>query len=354
MASQLKPTVRTRPCAGPPSKRIAGDRRDAEGSITALARSQHGVVTRAQLLAAGVSADEVDRRVAAHRLRPLQRGVYLVGPLMVPLAEPMSAVLSCGEAAVVSHASAAMLWELSERPIPQARDARLNNAEVRNSTVRVRVAIHPAKRSGVARAVDVTIPPSKRRQRPGVRVHRTVLRPDEMTRLDGIPVTTATRTLYDLAGHVVERDLERVVAEALSRQLTCKDRLDTIVERYARRTGAIRLRSLLGSGQPPALTRSAAEESLLALIRKAQLPRPEVNVRIHGYEVDFYWRAASLVTEVDGFAFHASRRSFESDRRRDAVLAAAGLRVMRVTWRQLEREPEALAARLGQALARSM
>jgi very-short-patch-repair endonuclease len=315
------------------SARIGG-RRDAEQTIMALARSQHGVVSRAQLLAAGVPADQVDRRVGAHRLRPLQRGVYLVGPLMVPLAQPMSAVLSCGAAAVVSHRSAAMLWQLLERSDPTVGD--------------------PAMRSGGTHAVDVTIPPGDRRRRPGVCVHRIELHPDELTRLETIPLTTPTRTLYDRAGHMAERDLERAVAEALSRRLTCKDRLDMIVKRYARRAGAIRLGALLGSGQPPALTRSAAEESLLSLIRKAQLPPPEVNVRIHGYEVDFYWRAERLVTEMDGFAFHASRRSFEGDRRRDAVLAAAGMRVMRVTSRQLEREPEALLARLAQALVRSV
>ena len=113
------------------------------------------------------------------------------------------------------------------------------------------------------------------------------------------------------------------------------------------------LRTLLESEARPAWTRSEAEEQLLALIRKAQLPAPETNVRVGSYEVDFYWRRQQLVVEVDGFAFHAAQRSFENDRRRDAWLAAHGVRVMRVTWRQLTDEPVAVVARLAQTLARA-
>jgi very-short-patch-repair endonuclease len=68
------------------------------------------------------------------------------------------------------------------------------------------------------------------------------------------------------------------------------------------------------------------------------------------YELDVLWRAHALAAEVDGFAYHGGRAAFEQDRKRDADLQAAGLRVMRITWRQLVDEPEAVAARLGAAL----
>lgn len=71
---------------------------------------------------------------------------------------------------------------------------------------------------------------------------------------------------------------------------------------------------------------------------------------VAGHEVDFLWRAERLIVEVDGFEFHASRASFESDRKKDAHLSARGFQVIRVTWRQLTREPEALLVRLAQAL----
>ncbi len=76
-----------------------------------------------------------------------------------------------------------------------------------------------------------------------------------------------------------------------------------------------------------------------------------MNVRLGPYEVDFLWRDAGLVVEVDGFAFHSGRARFEGDRRRDADLAARGVTVIRVTWRQLVDQPEAVLVRIGQALA---
>lgn len=101
----------------------------------------------------------------------------------------------------------------------------------------------------------------------------------------------------------------------------------------------------------PAFTRSEAEERFLAVVRKAHLPAPETNARVGGSEVDFLWRRERFVVEVDGFAFHASKRQFEIDRARDANLTSLGFTVMRVTWGQIVNEPEALIARLAQSLA---
>lgn len=98
--------------------------------------------------------------------------------------------------------------------------------------------------------------------------------------------------------------------------------------------------------------RSEAERALLALLRRARLPPSATNVRVAGHEVDVLYRDQRLVVEMDGYAFHGTRAAFERDRRRDADLAAAGFRVVRVTWHQLTREPEALVAALAAALVR--
>ena len=100
-------------------------------------------------------------------------------------------------------------------------------------------------------------------------------------------------------------------------------------------------------------TRSEAEERFLALVREARLPRPLVNVRRHGYEIDFLWPEEGVAVEVDGFAYHRTRERFEADRDRDAVLRKAGLTVIRVTWRQLERDAMAVLVDVAQALARA-
>ena len=92
------------------------------------------------------------------------------------------------------------------------------------------------------------------------------------------------------------------------------------------------------------------DRRFLDLARKGRLPPPEANVRIGRYEIDFLWREARLAVEVDGFRFHSSQPAFERDRLRDAELLAQGYRVMRVTWRQMTREPEAVLVRLARLL----
>lgn len=146
------------------------------------------------------------------------------------------------------------------------------------------------------------------------------------------------------------RDLERALDEALVRRLIDRRRLLAALARAPGRHGAAPLRALLRRDGGPTLTRSEAEERVLYLVRTAGLPRPEVNRRVEGHEVDLYWRHERLVVEIDGWRYHSSHTAFERDRRRDADLGAAGLRVMRVTWRQIVDEREALVAHLVRAL----
>jgi very-short-patch-repair endonuclease len=144
--------------------------------------------------------------------------------------------------------------------------------------------------------------------------------------------------------------LEQVLARADRQRLLDREKIETLLARYPRRRGRARLSPLLTNPASPSLTRSEAEDRFLTLVRKAGLRQPETNVLIRDFEVDALWRAERLVVEIDGFAFHSSPEAFERDRQRDGVLAAAGFRVMRTTWRQLTSEPEALLVRLAQAL----
>jgi very-short-patch-repair endonuclease len=164
-------------------------------------------------------------------------------------------------------------------------------------------------------------------------------------------VTTPARTILDLAAVASPRELEQALAEAQARRLVRRSDLLPLLARFQRRPGVAALRSLLDADARPSLTRSEAEERLLALIRAAELPAPEVNVHIGRYEVDLLWRDQGLVVEVDGFRYHSSRSAFERDRLRDAELGGRGLRVMRVTWRQIVVRPEALVARIATTLA---
>lgn len=244
-----------------------------EVRIAAIASLQHGVLTRAQLLEAGLTSDMVDGRVRSGRLCPLQRGVYLNGALVGPLeperAREMAAVLACGPGALVSHESAAFLWAL----------------------------LHP-HRGRVP--VHVTIPGADRGRRPGIRPHRvTVLPPEDRTVVDGVPVTTPARTIVDLAARVRPRVLEQVTAAAMRRDLADQEDVADVLARKSGARGAPLLRRLMATRRGPAFTRSEAEERFLTLIRGAGLPDPETNVHVGGSEVDFLWRAERVIVEVD-------------------------------------------------------
>jgi very-short-patch-repair endonuclease len=201
-----------------------------------------------------------------------------------------------------------------------------------------------------AAEVDVTVAGRDPGDHPGIRMHRTRrLHRLDVRRCQRMPVTAPARTLLDLAEVVPIRDLERAVEEARIRRLVRPRQLLDVLEHSPGRRGAGALRGLLDGD--PALTRSEAESRLLALLRAAGLAPTAVNARIGRYEVDFLWRPQRLVVEVDGYGYHGTRAAFERDRLRDAELQAAGYRVMRVTWRQLVNRPEALIARIAQALA---
>lgn len=273
---------------------------------------------RRQLLKLGLSPGVIDNRIKTGWLRH----VYFVGhgpPSRYAL--DLAAVLACGPSAVLSHASAAALWKL----VP-----------------------YPAR----PRAIEVTVAVGHSDHKPGIRVHRTRdLDPSEIRTRHGIPVTSPTRTLLDLAATASPRELEQAVAEGLRNGLTTRRELNAVLARHRGRRGAGSLRRLVERDRDPALIRSRAEERFLALVRAAKLPAPEVNAKVAGFEVDFLWRDARLVVEIDGYRFHSQRTDFERDRRRDAELAARGFRVIRITWRQLVDEPAATLARVAQALA---
>jgi hypothetical protein len=299
--------------------------------IEGRARSQHGVITRAQLLGLGLSSNQVLAMTRRGDLITLHRGVYRLGIVEAPLARQMAAVLACGPGAALGGLHAAARWRLLPDPPPSL-------------------------------PIDLIVAGADTGVRPGIRRFRTrrPLPPDERTILERIPITTIARTVLDLAGlhaagRLPERDLEQGLAAAHQRDRHLRGHLISLIARYPTRRGTAALRRLLTASGSPAFTRSEAEARALALFRSAGLPRPEVNAAPHGasgrrYELDFLWRQARLAVEIDGYAHHADRDAFERDRRRDADLAAAGLTVIRVTWRQLEDEPEAVVARVALAL----
>lgn len=298
---------------------------ETEATIARVAAGQHGVVTRRQLIETGLTADMIRGRLRSGRLIRLHRGVYLLGTLVGPLRpdrhREMAAVLACGRGAAVSHRSA--LWLLGLVPVQPGGP------------------VHVVMEHGRCR-------------RAGIVAHRVVSLPEtDVGAVEAIPTTRAARTILDVAGDAGRRDLERIVARAERVNLLDLSELKERLEVEHRRPGIHLLRALLHGPTSVALTRSEAEERFLELVRKTGLPEPECNVSIGAREFDFFWSEHGVAVEVDGFEFHASRRSFEGDRARDFALGARGIEVCRVTWRQIVREPFVVIGRLAATLARA-
>ncbi|MEA2425030.1 MAG: hypothetical protein QOH13_1440 [Thermoleophilaceae bacterium] len=272
-----------------------------------LATLQHGVVGRVQLVTLGLHPRAIDRRCDAGRLHAVHRGTYAVGhPLLSPQGRWMAGVLAGGHDAVLSHLSAAALWEIRGRQGP----------------------------------AEITVPVKGRSPR-GVKARYAQLEPDEITVRAGIPVTTVERTLLDLGAVVRDpTQVEKAIREADYLGLFDLDEMLRLVERHPRRRGTAAMRKAVrAAADTRGRTRSELEERFLQLLSKAKLPSPEVNGTVElgalTIEADAVWRTHMLIAELDGRAAHGTADAFEADRLRDREAALAGWLVVRITWRQL-------------------
>src|SRR5215212_6013771 len=270
--------------------RISAQResRGVDRVIAELATHQHGVVGRWQLERLGMSRQEIGRRVRAGRLS--REGRYL------------AAVLSAGGGAVLSHCSAADLWELRATKEPR---------------------------------IDVTARTNLRGER-AIRVRRNALDASDVTTRQGIPITTPLRTLLDLAAAVPQPELERAIRQAVYRRLTTTARLAEAVHERAGQRGVKAMRkALIHLGEAPGVTRSDLELAFLRFLRRHRLPMPELNaeMRIGGraIEADCVWRRQRVIIELDGRDAHDSTPAFEADRARDLALLVEGWKPGRVT-----------------------
>ena len=282
--------------------------------VARLASDQWGVVDLDDLKRCGLSQDAVERRVRAGHLHPLYKRVFAVGHTdLAQQARILAAVKACGNA----HASLHAAGEL-----------------------------HRITRLGDRRP-DVTVLGGTTRRHKGIRVHRTGrLDPRDVTRCQGIPVTSVARTLVDLAGVLPYAALRRATREAQAQRLVALPQLVETLARLRPCRGAANLAKVLATG--PAPTRSELEDVVLDLILRGGLAHPDVNVplRIGGRRIvpDFRWPEQRLVVEADGAKWHDGELAREDDAERQALLEAAGERVVRVRWEQAVcRETQTLA-----------
>jgi very-short-patch-repair endonuclease len=223
----------------------------------------------------------------------------------------MGAVLACGDGAVLSHDSAALLWGI-------------RGVSTGNERRRARPPL-----------IHVSVPADRSRRLEGIRAHRRrELDATERTRHDGIPVTAPVRTLIDLATLLQPPQLEAAVNAADKLDLVDHDDLRQAVEERRGTDGVKRLRRVLDQ-RTFALTDSELERRFLRLVRRARLPAPKTQQPVNGFRVDFYWAELRLVVETDGLRYHRTPGQQAKDRIRDQALVAAGFIVLRFTHAQV-------------------
>jgi very-short-patch-repair endonuclease len=287
---------------------MAGTTRAAQSRAAwQLARRQHGVLTRSDLLALGFTKIGVEHRVATGRLHPIARGVYAVGRAeLSPHGRWMAATLACGEGAALSHRSAAELWGIG-----------------REEGKRIDVTIR--RRSGI--------------ERPGIRVHaRPTLGASSFVVRFEIPVTSVVQTLIDLATELKPTRLERAVNEADKLDLVDPETLRQQLDGYGGVPGVRTLRTMLDR-HTFRLSDSDLEIYFRPLALDAGFSLPETKQMVLGYEVDFLFPADRLIVETDGLRYHRTPAQQARMVRRDQKHVANGYRVIRFTHWQIAYEP---------------
>jgi hypothetical protein len=279
-----------------------------EATLAELASRSHGVVTRVQLLRAGITSDEIRHRLSLGALLREHRGVYRVGHRARSVeATFLAAVWACGDGAVLSGRAAAHVWGLIKGPAP---------------------------------APEVTAP--KLRRVKGVTVKRG--RSVEATTHRGIPITTVPRTLTDLAAVLSLDALATACHEAGVKHDTTPREVDTVLAKRRNTRGVAKLRAILSGDVHVSL--SVLERVFLKRLREAGLPLPKTNKRAHGRRVDCRWPDHRLTVELDSYRYHSSRHAWEQDRRREREARARGDEFRRYTYGDVLDSPRLMLAEL--------
>lgn len=286
-----------------------------ERVLARLASRSHGVVTRQQLLRAGLTRDEIAWRLQAGSLLRVHRGVYRVGHRAPSLeAHYLAAVRACGDRAVLSGPAAGHLWGLLKGRPPTPH---------------------------------VTAPTERRPE--GVLCQRCRdLDPGDTTTWRGVSLTTVPRTLVDLAASLDVRALARACHEAGVRYRTTPAQVEGALRRRPKSPGAATLRAVLRGKERVTLSR--LEDRFLSLLEANGLPPPETNKLVAGRRLDCRWPQRRVTVELDGYRFHSSRYAWEADRRREREVRAGGDEFRRYTWGDVFEAPKLMLAELQELL----
>jgi very-short-patch-repair endonuclease len=270
--------------------------------VVRLAATQGDVISTQQLRELGADRSWIERRTHMGWLVRVFHCVYAVGhPPRTRRGWYIAALLAGGERSVLSHRTAAAVH-------------------------------HMAAWSG---RLHLSVPRTAHRLE-GIRIHRPrTLRPEDVVIVDGLRVTSPLRTLIDLTDFGERRLLERAIDQAEYHRLHLP--LGEVHDRLHRRPRGRLLRAVITEHVAGStITESEAEEFFLAIVRRAGLPAPELQVKLWGRRRDFVFRDAQVVVEIDGRQAHDRDGAFERDALRDAEVVVNGHRPLRFTRRAVK------------------
>lgn len=291
-------------------------------AVASLAATQHGVFTRRQARAIGVSSTGCHRRATGGQwVRTPHPGVYhLPGYQATWHQRVMTAVLAGPDGTVASHRAAA--------------------------------ALHRLRQAG---PVELTVPAGASHRIERAVVHQSG--PAHSTIVDGIPCTRVERTLVDLAAVMGDAAVESSLEAALRLGLTTTERVRAELDELARRgrPGVRRLRRVLARRGDGRAAGSELEVRMIQLLRAAGLPDPvrQYEVRAGGerYFVDLAYPDRRLAIELDGREHHSDADAFQRDRARQNALVLAGWTVLRFTWADVNEAGASAVAVITRGLA---
>lgn len=293
--------------------------------VASVLRRQHGAIGRAQALRCGMSVGQIGRRIRDGALLIVLPKVYAAAEVETTTRQMLwAAWLYAGPTSLLSHSSAALLWQV---------DAMRDNLP------------------------ELWVPAERNTRSRHVRIHRTAsIRSIPRRSVEGLRTTSPERTVIDLAPRLGDVDLEWVIEQLRNRRLLTPDSVRGALERSGRigRPGAARLGRVLGS------LGSTRAESLLEvrvnrLLRSSGLPNPErqLEVKVDGqsYRLDFAWSWRRVALECDGRKYHSDPAAFSRDRERWTHLGARlGYRIVYVTWDDVETRPTWIVEQIASAL----
>jgi Protein of unknown function (DUF559) len=274
--------------------------------VRKLAAAQEDIVAAWQLLAAGATQRMIIHRIRHRGWRVIHPGVYALTQSPLTRRQLWIAATLTTEDSVLSHASAAACWGF--RPIEEHFQT-------------------------------ITRPGSGGPRRLGrLLVLRSTTLQGDTTMHDGIKITTAARTLIDVAPGLSSKATGRAFREALRLKVTTLHGLDAAVARHRGRPGTPLLRELARrySSVSYDRARSDAEGRALELLLDAGVEPPAMNVRIDGEEADLVWRQRRLIVEIDGPQYHQFR---DEDLRKQRRWESAGYEVRRIASNVVYNQP---------------